>query len=248
LRRHLLIIGAQRCGTTYLAGRLDAHPDVTMSRPSRPEPKVFTSEELSSRGVTWYDDTYFSHATGERILVDKSTSYLEEPAAATRAAAMLGDALVVAQLRDPVSRAASNWQFSTANGLEDRPLKQALRENLEHTRTWDRRVTSVSPYAYLERGHYIDYLEPWFDAFPGAVRVQFLEEVVDGDDVLDDLYAWLGVDRDPSGAQDRRPVNASTDPAPTIDTELEAALRLYFADSDTRLASRLGRQPAWTSG
>ena len=34
--RHLLVIGAQRCGTTYLHTMLDSHEQVTMARPAQP--------------------------------------------------------------------------------------------------------------------------------------------------------------------------------------------------------------------
>ena len=76
--RHLLVVGAQRCGTTYLSRALDAHPDVTMARPSPPEPKVFCDAVLSARGVESYHRTWFAHARDEELLGDKSTSYLED--------------------------------------------------------------------------------------------------------------------------------------------------------------------------
>ncbi len=80
--RHLLVVGGQRCGTTYLHGLLDEHPEIAMARPARPEPKVFLSDELSGRGLEWYRSTYFAHATDEKVLGEKSTSYLEDPLAA----------------------------------------------------------------------------------------------------------------------------------------------------------------------
>ena len=46
--RHLLVIGAQRSGTTYLHSMLEAHPDVAMAQPPRPEPKVFCSDEATA--------------------------------------------------------------------------------------------------------------------------------------------------------------------------------------------------------
>ena len=49
--RHLLVIGAQRCGTTYLHTLLDAHPQITMARPANPEPKVFISDEATGKGL-----------------------------------------------------------------------------------------------------------------------------------------------------------------------------------------------------
>ena len=105
MTRHLLVVGAQRCGTTYLHDQLAAHPQVAMARPHRPEPKVFLSAELAGRGREWYVATYFAHARNETVLGEKSTSYLEYPEAAARAGAVLGDPLVLVQLRDPVERA-----------------------------------------------------------------------------------------------------------------------------------------------
>jgi hypothetical protein len=147
LTRHLLVIGAQRCGTTYLQSLLEAHPEITMARPARPEPKVFLAEASVERGRDWYHRTFFGHATDERLLGEKSTSYIEVPEAADRACRVLGeDTLILALLRDPVARAVSNWRFSTDNGLEQRPLETALRENLDQAAEWDSAATSVSPF------------------------------------------------------------------------------------------------------
>ncbi len=177
LTRHLLVVGAQRCGTTYLHDLLAAHPEIAMARPARPEPKVFLSDDLVGRGRNWYLDTFFAHATDERLLGEKSTSYLEYAEAATRAAAMLGDPLIIVQLRDPVQRAISNWAFSSDSGLETRTVAEALSANLEGTLPWDPDQTSVSPFAYLERGRYADYLGPWTAHFGDDVKIVFLEEL-----------------------------------------------------------------------
>ena len=90
---------------------------------------------------------------------------------------MLGEVHVLAILREPVKRAVSNWRFSTDNGLETRRLETALSENLAGPRPWDPSRTSVSPFAYLERGRYVDYLDPWMSAFPATSQVLFLEEL-----------------------------------------------------------------------
>jgi hypothetical protein len=245
LTRHLLVIGAQRCGTTHLYELLDAHPDIAMARPRRPEPKVFLSDELAARGPEWYRATYFAHAGAESLLGEKSTSYIEDREAPARAARMLGGAEIVLQLRDPVARAISNWRFSTANGVEDRPLVQALEENLKGPRSWDPTRTSVSPYAYLERGRYVDYLEPWFASFPTSVHVIFLEDESGQRVPVAGLYQSLGVDsgfRPPS--EDIR-VNESTGTTPEIGQELVDQLREYYRDSDERLARRIGHAVPW---
>jgi len=246
MTRHLLVIGAQRSGTTYLHALLDAHPQITMARPGRPEPKVFLSDDVVSRGAGWYRDTYFGHATGELLLGEKSTSYLECPAAADRAARVLGDDVeVVAVLRDPVARAVSNWRFSSDNGLETRPLETALRETLARPRGWDPAATSVSPYAYLERGRYVEYLEPWLERFPGS-HLLLLQDLLDDDAAVGRLYAGLGVDASFRPPALGAPVNESSQPTPPVPADLVTELHEYFRDSDTELARRLGRALPWT--
>ncbi len=248
MTRHLLVIGGQRCGTTGLAALLDAHPDITMARPARPEPKVFLSPEAAERGLGWYEAAYFAHATSESLLGEKSTSYIEAGAAAGRAAKVLGAAEIVVQLRDPVQRAVSNWRFSSQHGVEDRPVAQALTENLTGPREWDNERTSVSPFAYLERGRYVDYLDPWFEAFPGRVHVRFLEEHLADPTTIRQLYDALGVDATFTPPTPDRRVNESPGEAPRLGRELEQRLREFFAPSDSRLSQRLGRALPWPAG
>ena len=218
-----------------------------MARPARPEPKVFCSDEKTARGLEWYHATYFTHARGERVLGDKSTSYLEDPDAPRRAAAMLRRPFVVAMLRDPVRRAVSNWRFSTDNGLETRGLAEALEVNLGEEHAWDPERTSVSPFAYLERGRYLDYLQGWLDAFGDTASVLFTDEVVQDDRVLTGLYAWLGVDGSYRPPRTGAPVNASESAAPELPPALLAELRDYFEPADAALAARLGRRLPWAA-
>jgi hypothetical protein len=243
--RHVLVIGAQRCGTTYLHDLLDAHPRIAMARPSRPEPKVFLSEELAGRGAGWYRATYFAHATDEDLLGEKSTSYLEYPEVADRAAAVLGDPLVLVQLRDPVERAVSHWAFSTDSGLETRPLEAALAANLEGPLPWDPERTSVSPFAYLERGRYVDHLTPWLERFGDAVTVSFLEELESEPERVGDLYRALGVDADVVPASLGQPVNQSSRRGDPLGPGLVERLRDYFRASDAALEDLLGRPLPW---
>ena len=244
-RQHFLVIGGQRCGTTYLHTMLDAHPDITMARPARPEPKVFLDAEKSARGLGWYRETYVAHAAGEARWGEKSTSYIESAEAASRAAEVLGDADILVLLRDPVVRAVSNWRFSTDNGFETRPLAEAFEANLADSPTWDAGRTSVSPFAYLERGRFALYLQPWREAFPDRVQVHFLQELLEDDAALTRVYAGLDVDPAfrPEGVG--KPVNQSAEPAPDLDPGLVARLRDYYAESDRALGALVGRDLPW---
>ena len=216
-----------------------------MARPARPEPKVFLSDSSVAEGRESYRETYFEHATTELLLGEKSTSYIEDPKAPARVAKVLADPEIVALLRDPVERAVSNWRFSTDNGFETRPLETALRENLAGPAPRHDGSTSVSPFAYLERGRYSDYLEPWFEEFPSSTHVVFLRDLVHRDEALDDLFRALGVRPGVRPANRGSVVNESREPAPTLPAGLVGSLREYFAASDRALSSRLARELPW---
>ena len=145
-------------------------------------------------------------------------------------------------------RALSNWSFSRDHGLEQRPLARALRESLAGASPWDPTVSSVNPFAYLERGRYADDLTRWWGRFP--VHVQFLEEQVADPTLLGALLTWLGVDPDAAPCSAPDPVNASSAVDEELDPGLVAELRAFFADSDAALADLLGRDLPWptTSG
>ncbi len=241
MTRHFLVVGAQRSGTTWLHDRLAGHPGIAMARPATPEPKVFLSREPVDADD--YRARFFGHAGPDALLGEKSTSYLESATAPDRVAEALGEAQIVVQLRDPVARAVSNWSFSRDHGVERRPLAEALRANLDGSVPWDPDASSVSPFAYLERGRYAGDVARWRDRFP--VHVQFLEEMLEEPARLGELFGWLGVDHDVRPGTDEA-VNASSATHDRLDEELLVRLRDYFAESDAALAVMLGRDLPWT--
>lgn len=247
MARHFLVVGAQRCGTTYLRTLLDAHPQIAMAEPTAPEPKVFLDDEVIRRGAGWYRQTFFPHAAPGQLLGEKSTSYLEVPSAARRAADVLGDVRILVQLRDPVARAVSNWRFSREHGVERRTLAKALTENLAGPTPWDPERTSVSPFAYLERGRYADYLAGWYATFGDRVRVQYLEDLLAQPDAVGETYAWLGVDPSFRPSTLGETVNPSASSAPSLEPGLLGRLREWFAGSDRALAAMVGRPAPWTT-
>lgn len=248
MSRHLLLVGGQRCGSTLLRELLDQHPGIAMAQPVRPEPKVFLSDDLTARGADWYRSAFFANAHDGQVLGDKSTSYMEDPAAPARAHAMLGEAAIVAILRDPIDRAVSNWRFSTDHGFETRPLPQALEESLDEVHDWDPAQSSVSPFAYVDRGCYDVQLPPWLEAFPDSSHVIFLAELVeDPQAVLSGLYERLSLD--PAAADTCIPhqVNRSSTPRPSLDARLTSRLREHFAPHDEALERLLDRPIPWTA-
>lgn len=193
--KHLFIIGAQRAGTTYLYHLLQNHPQVTMAQPVRPEPKFFLDNDLFHLGRTYYEKKYFgTRSTETRCLGEKSTSYIESTLAAERIAKFYPDARILVVLRNPVFRAYSNYLFSLQHGLEQLSFEQAITAESKRLReaTYN---TSVNPFAYRQRGYYIDYIEKYLKIYSRKqLGILIFEELVDNLAEFQALYRWLGID------------------------------------------------------
>lgn len=237
--QRLFIIGAQRSGTSYLYRMLDEHPDIVMAKPMRPEPKFFLDEEMAERGVAHYDETYFADETHEPVRGEKSTSYIESPVAAKRIAQTFPNAILVAALRNPIDRAVSNYWFSVNNKLETRSLEDALHPNSTcPIPNYDQQL-SVSPFAYLQRGHYIDQLRVYTRFFPhNQIVILLFEEFTRDFSVIAALYRRLNVSTAFVPPHHAQPVNASTpDTLRAITPALRTKLEDYFAPFNARLAA-----------
>lgn len=246
--KHLFIVGAQRSGSTYLYQLLDKHPKVSMAHPVRPEPKFFLNEQGVAKGADYYEQTCFAdRKASAQYLGEKSTSYIESQEAATRIRHLFPDARILVILRDPVVRAYSNFRFSVANGLETMSFEAALAAESERLKS-ARFSSSVSPFAYRQRGHYMDYLEKYLAVFDASqIKVLIFEELVNNLDQVQALYGWLGIDTTHAPPSLDKVVN----PAPGGRTETQIAkafadLAICYRDSIARLENFLNREiTAW---
>jgi hypothetical protein len=232
MTRHFIVAGAQRSGTTLLYQWLDAHPEIEMARPLRPEPKFF----LLHDSLDGYR-ALFRGKPGAHVFGEKSTSYMERGDVAERVRALLPDAQVIFLLRDPVERALSNYRFSVESGVETASLEDALRDE---ERPYDRARFSVSPFAYLARGHYTRLLEPWERALGRRqLFIMTFEELLHNPASIAPLLQWLGAD--PSFAP---PVPAQAVNATTMDVQASDELRRFliaqYAESNQQLHERYG--------
>lgn len=193
---HFFIIGAQRSGTTLLYDLLDQHPDIEMAQPKRPEPKFFLNAENVAKGRGFYEDKHFS-GPAKRIRGEKSTSYIEYPQVGRRIRELYPEAKIVVMLRDPVERAVSNYHFSVKNGLEHRPIDQAILQEEKDAPAVHISGISTSPFAYLRRGLYSRYLNAYADIFPRThIKILVYEQFVRQIRNWQDLLQFLGASTD----------------------------------------------------
>jgi hypothetical protein len=235
------IVGAQRSGTTQLCRLLDAHPEIEMAAPFRPEPKFFLRDELYARGPAWYDATFFGRKPEARLRGEKTVSYMESDEAARRIADTFPGSRIVFVLRDPIERAVSHYWFSVENGVETLPIEQAFRDDAEGRLRGDRHHLSMSPFAYLRRGRYLDDVARYERVFGrGALRILLYEEVVRDLGPYRDLCRWLGVRDDVEVKTGPRDANLRTDRGEPLTSDLLRWLVEYFTGPSVALGERYG--------
>jgi hypothetical protein len=123
---NLVIIGAQKCGTTALHTYLVRHPQVSMSRPK--ELNFFIEQLNWNRGADWYRG-HFDPAA--RVRGESSPDYTADPwypGVPERMHALIPDAKLIFMVRDPVERVRAQWIHNYSNRAQDKPLAEAVLE------------------------------------------------------------------------------------------------------------------------
>ena len=121
---NLIVIGAQKCGTSVLHYYLGLHPEVSMSKPK--ELNFFIEERNWPRGVDWYAAT--STRTRRSAARPRRTT---PPSRSTRASPsgwhwVVPDAKLIYMVRDPLERIAAHWVHNYAKRREKGTLAETL--------------------------------------------------------------------------------------------------------------------------
>jgi hypothetical protein len=178
-RPNFFVIGASKCGTTFLCEQLGDHPEVFFSVPK--EPMYFTrGEEL---GVSAADyAALFAAARGFRAIGEGSTNYAAVslfPGVERRIADHAPDARIIYIVRHPMERMESQWIQRRSTGTTRLDFDRALRELPE----------------MIETNLFWQTASAYRDVFPDRrVLVLFLEDLrADPRATLRRCFEFLGV-------------------------------------------------------
>jgi hypothetical protein len=98
-----VIIGATKSATTWLSSNLSAHPRVFL-----PSPELHYFSRHYDKGEEWYR-SHFADARDGQLIGEKSASYLPDAQTPHRLHRLLPKARLIAQLRNPIERAYSDY-------------------------------------------------------------------------------------------------------------------------------------------
>jgi len=216
-----------------LAEVLSSSPSIALAQPRFPEPKFFLDSSKINKGKQYYKKLHFSKNKQARVFMEKSTSYLENPFVAESIKLWFPEAIVIVLVRNPVERAISNYFFSLANSLENRPIEEALAivGDEPATPSWQ---TSVSPFAYVQRGYYARNLKEWKKHFPSSqLKILLFEKAVSSKEPVLSLFRDL---TGKAGEQELRfpelPINrCAYNKNQLVSPNLRLKLKKIFCDS-----------------
>ena len=185
---NLLIVGAQKSGTTSLATYIGEHPDVMM-----PRHPVYFFNRYFDRGLEWYS-THFESASSVAIIGEGTPEYMYHPEIAARIADSLPNVRLIAILRDPIDRAYSHYWHNQTRGHEALSFSDAVAA--EPSRLKESDPATRARFAYVDRGRYVGQLENLCRYVPRErVKVLIFEEMrADPVTVTREAFEFLGID------------------------------------------------------
>jgi hypothetical protein len=189
---NLLIIGAQKCGTTSLHAYLDLHPEVHMA--AQKELDFFIADRAWGNGVEWYSQRF---ADGFAVRGEASPNYTAWPVwdgVPERAATVVPGAHIVYLVRDPIERIESHYL--------QRRLEDGARGDISEV------IGDVDDPAnlFVTRSRYATQLERWLQHYPPD-RVL----VLSSEELRDDRPATVRAVLEHVGLEDRIDAGALDD-------------------------------------
>ena len=176
---NLVVIGAQKCGTSGLHYYLSLHPEIAMSSPK--ELNFFIEERNWDRGVEWYARHFDPDARVRGESSPNYTAYPHHAGVPERMHSLIPDARLIYLVRDPVERIAAHWVHNYAKRRE----KGDVAATIMHPNT-----------TYVIRSQYYMQLRQFLNRFP-AERILVLDQQDlrhRRAETLRKAFSFLGVD------------------------------------------------------
>jgi hypothetical protein len=203
-----LIIGAGRSGTTTLYHYVRQHPQIFV--PERKEPQFFNygrhpdnlraehADDGRREGVIESFQDYldlFAPARSGQVVGEATASYLYTHELSidgikSTYGSRYKDLKIIAILRNPISRAYSQFLFLKKKGREPLSFQEAI-----HQHIIENRAKTQRSYDYLQHSMYYRRVKSFLEEF-SHVKIFLFEDLRDSKKLLSELFQFLGVRTD----------------------------------------------------
>ena len=185
---NLLIIGAQKAGTTSLYEYIKQHPDVYFSEIK--EITYFVVDKYYQKGIEYFH-SFFSKYNNEKIIASSYVHMLPSLDAPERVLEYNKNMKFIIMLRDPVSRAYSAYNYAKQNGWENDNISFIDALESESMRKNNNQIDLL----YFYNGLYSSHIDNWMSRFSST---QFLiitdtELRNDSKNVLSRITSFLNI-------------------------------------------------------
>lgn len=176
---NLVVIGAQKCGTSALHYYLSLHPEIAMSQPK--ELNFFIKKRNWDRGLEWYE----SHFTEDRkVRGEASPNYTNYPrftGVAKKMYKLVPDAKLIYLVRDPIDRMVSAYLHNQRKGRVNGNLADTVAE---------------SGSTYLRRSRYHKQVQRFARLYPGEslMIIDQIDLLERRQETISSVFRFLEVD------------------------------------------------------
>ncbi len=177
---NLIVIGAQKCGTTSLHYYLAQHPEVFMSTPKAL--RFFVAEEDWSRGMSWYESQFPPQARVRGESSPRYTMYPQHRGVPERMSSLVPGAKLIYLVRDPIERIFSGYLNTYGHRHGPASLAEALGD--------------FETSQLVQTSKYFMQLERYLRYFPSpSILVVAQEELKHArESTLRHIFRFIGVD------------------------------------------------------
>lgn len=191
-----LVIGSQKCATTWLHSCLVEHPELFLPLRKR-EVEYLGGDLFETHGLEWYFSMFNAAQQGQKK-GDVSVEYFFDPRSPEVVAQYLPDIKLIVSLRDPIDRAISAFYWYLRKGkIPQLDLIDGLSLALDLVGSEDLSSAKGEDYLVdiLKRGFYDEQLERYLRYFRSDQFLVVFYEDIDlyPEVILKEIYTYLGV-------------------------------------------------------
>lgn len=186
---NFVVIGGQKCGSTYIHDVLEEHPDIYLTSGETP---YFQDPDYMKTSITDFEKL-FDNAQNYSSVGIKRPDYLAKDECAARIKKHIPNAKLIVILRNPVSRAIAAYYHYIKTGFAPlRPFNEGMIEILNgNFKQLFPRTTEI-----VEYGFYYKHLQKYLTHFnKQQIHIILLDDLKkDNLKIIRQLYEYLGVD------------------------------------------------------